>query len=436
MISAFLALSMTILAPAPKAAVGPNDWPQWRGPNRDGQSSEKGLLKEWPKEGPQIEWTVEGCGGGYSSVAIVGGFIYGTGKLNDKECLWCRSEADGKEVWNTPFAEFRKVGYEEGVRSTPSVANGKVYCVGVSGDLICADAAKGEILWRRSYLKEFGGKVPGWGYSESVLVDGDKVICAPGSKTAAIVALSADKGDVLWQTEIKDVGNAFGYSSAVKMTVNKVEMYVTLLGKTNGAPEERKGGVVGVDAKTGKLLWQYGRVMNGTANIPTAVIQGDLVWASTGYGDGGAALIQIVPDGDGFKVEEKKYYESKELQNHHGGMVLVGDYIFFGNKHNGGIPVCVEMKTGEIKWKQTAGAGGGSGSGSVIYADGMLYFRYENAKVALVTANPEKFELKGVFDIPQKSGKPSWAHLVIANGKLYIRDQDKMHCYNIKNPAS
>lgn len=423
MIATFFVVTMSILAPV----AGPNDWPQWRGPNRDGISAEKGLLKEWPKDGPQKLFTVEGCGGGYSSVAVAGGFIYGTGKLNDKECLWCRTEADGKEVWNTPFANFKKVGYEEGVRSTPTVANGKVYCVGVSGDLICAETAKGEILWRKNYVKDFGGGIPGWGYSESVFVDGDKLICAPGSTKAAVVALSADQGEVLWQTEVKSPGGAQGYSSVVKTTVGKTEMYVTLLGK--------KGGVVGVDAKTGKLLWQYDKIMNGTANIPTPVVRGDMVWASTGYKDGGSALIQIVPEGEGFKVDEKKYYD-QELQNHHGGMILVGDNVFFGNRHGNGHPTCVDFKTGEIKWKQTAGAGGGQGSAAIAYADGNIYFNYQSGKVVMIAADPEKMDLKGSFDVPQWSKKNNWAHPTIANGKLYIRDQDKLHCYNIKNPGA
>jgi len=428
MIPFALVIVLCAIAPAPKAQIGPNDWPQWRGQNRDGISPEKGLLKEWPKDGPPKVWMVQGCGGGYSSVAVAGGFIYGTGKLNDKECLWCRKEDTGEEIWNTPFADFRKVGYEEGVRSTPSLANGRVYCVGVSGDLICASSEKGEILWQKRYVKDFGGGVPGWGYSESVFVDGDKVICAPGSSKAAVVALSADKGEVLWQTEMKTPGGAQGYSSAVKTTVNKVEMYVTLLGK--------KGGVVGIDAKTGKLLWQYDKIMNGTANIPTPIVRGDLVWASTGYKDGGSALLQIVPDGEGFKIEEKKYYTSEELQNHHGGMVLVGDHVFFGNRHGNGHPACVDFITGEILWKQTAGAGGGQGSAAIAYADGNIYFNYQNGKVVMIAADPKKLDIKGSFDLPEWSKKNNWAHPTIANGRLYIRDQDKLHCYNVRNPGS
>ncbi len=417
MLPAALAVALALSADAK-----PADWPQFRGPNRDGVSAETGLLKEWPKDGPTKAWTVKGCGGGYSSVAIVGGFMYGTGKFDGKDMLWCRKEKDGSEEWSTLIGDSQKVGYDDGPKGTPTVADGRVFAVTAGGTLIATDL-KGKELWRKSYTKDFGGGVQSWGYSESVLVDGDMVICTPCSNKAAVVALKAKDGEVIWKTEVKKAGGAGGYSSAVKTTIGKTDMYVTLLGKD--------GGVIGVDAKTGAALWQYTKIMNGTANIPSAVVSGDQVWCSTGYGDGGAALLHIKESGGKFEAEEVKYYESKQLQNHHGGMVKVGDYVYFGNKHNSGLPACVEFKTGEIKWKEEKGAGGGSGSGTVIAADGMLYFRYENGKVALVKADPKKFELAGSFDIPEKSGKPSWQHLLIANGKLYVRDQDKLHCYDI-----
>ena len=419
----FLALALATAAPVPKAPANAG-WPQWRGPNRDGVSTETGLLQTWPKDGPKKDWTVTGCGGGYSTVAVVGGFIYGSGRTGNNDTIWCRKEATGEEVWNKPFSEAKKVGYDEGPRSTPTVAGDKLYCVSPGGDLVCLKAKDGEKVWSKSYTKDFEGKVQMWGYAESVLVDGDRVVCTPCSDRHAMVALEADTGKTVWSCSVKSAGSSGGYSSATKMTVGKTEMYVTLLGKS--------GGVVGVDAKTGKQLWSYNKMMNGTANIPTPVVKDDLVWCSTGYQDGGSALLKIKEDGGTFTAEELKYYPSKELQNHHGGMVLVGDYVYFGNAHNNGHPACVEMKTGEIKWKQTKDAGGGARSGCVVYADGMLYYRYENGKMALVKASPEKFEEAGSFDIPEKSGKASWQHPVVANGKLYIRDQDKLHCFDVK----
>ena len=419
MLSVFVAVAAATMSADAKTF----DWPQWRGPNRDGVSTETGLLQEWPKGGPPKLWTVKGCGGGYSTVAVAGGFIYGTGKIDNKDHVWCRKEKDGEQVWMTPVGDYKKTGYEEGPRGTPTVADGQVYAVTPGGTLVCVSAKDGKEVWRKDYVKDFGGGVPGWGYCDSVLVDGDVVVCCPASKKAAVAALKAKDGSVVWQTEGAKVGGAAGYSSPVKTTVGKTDMYVVLLGKG--------GGVTGVDAKTGKLLWQYDKVMNGTANIPTAVVKGDMVWASTGYDDGGSALLHIKESGGKFEAEELKYYD-KQVQNHHGGMVLVGDYVYFGNRHGSGHPTCVDFKTGEVKWKETKGAAGGGGSGSVVYADGRLYFRYESGKMALVKADPDKFEVVGSFDIPEPSKKPSWQHPVVANGKLYIRDQDNLHCFDVK----
>jgi outer membrane protein assembly factor BamB len=298
-----------------------------------------------------------------------------------------------------------------------------VYCVSGGGVLACLDAKTGKELWHKSYTKDFGGGVQSWGYCESVLVDGDTVICTPCANRAAVVGLKAKDGEVVWKTAVK-AGGAGGYSSPVKTTAGKTDMYVALLGQ--------EGGVVGVDAKTGELLWQYTKVMNSTANIPTPVVKGAKVWVSTGYGNGGSALLQIQESNGKFEAKQLTYYKSSEVQNHHGGMVLVGDHVYFGNAHNSGHPACVEFKTGIVQWLEEKGAAGGSGSAAVVYADGMLYFRYENGKVVLVKADPKEFSVAGSFDIPEKSGAPSWQHPVVANGKLYLRDQDKLHCFDVK----
>lgn len=430
MLPASVILAGLLLAPAAELTVKPTDWPQYRGPNRDAISPEKGLLQKWPEKGPAKLWTVSGVGGGYSTVAVVDGFVFGTGKKDKKEHLWKLKESDGSEVWSTPFADVKDVGYGEGCRSTPCYAAGKVYAISPGGTLACVDADKGTVVWKKDFAdKEFGGKMmSGWGYSESVLVDGDKLICTPGGDAAAVAALNPKTGAVIWKTAVTKAGGA-GYASPIKAEVGGVPMYITLLGKS--------GGVVGVHAKTGKLLWQYTKTANGTANIPSVVVKDDLVFTSTGYGDGGSALLKLKADSKGgVTADELKYYSSKELQNHHGGMVAVGDYIYFGNAHNQGKPVCVEFKTGDIKWKEDASPGKGDGSAAVAYADGMLYFRYQNGVMVLLKADPKEFAFVSRFDIPEKSGKPSWPHPTIANGKLFLRDQDKLHCFNIKDASN
>ncbi|OWK34878.1 PQQ-binding-like beta-propeller repeat protein [Fimbriiglobus ruber] len=428
MIPIAAALAALGFAPAPEIKPVPGDWPQFRGPDRNAVSTEKGLLQQWPTEGPKKLWTVSGCGGGYSTVSVVGGWIFGTGKKDSKEYVWARDEATGEEKWATPFTEAKGVGYGEGTRSTPTFSNGKVYAVGMNGELVCCEATTGKILWHKNYAKDFGGVPPGWGYCESVLVDEGKVIGTPCSAKAAMVALDANTGETIWQTAVEKPGGAGGYASPIKAEVGGVPMYINLLGKT--------GGVIAVHAKTGKTLWQYDKMMNGTANIPSPVVKGDMVFCSTGYGAGSALLQMETDKSGGVSVKEIRFYKGDELQNHHGGMIPVGDYVYFGNQHGNGNPVCVDLKSGDIKWKEKKNVGGGGGSAAIAYADGMLYFRYENGTIVLIKADPEHFKLVSSFKIPEPSGKASWPHPTIANGRLFIRDQDKLHCFNLKDSTN
>jgi outer membrane protein assembly factor BamB len=415
------------------SATRADDWTQWRGPDRAGVSKETGLLKKWPAEGPPKAWTAKVSGGGHGSPIVVGGKIYLVGKVGEDEVASCLKESDGSEVWSKAFNTLGnndKISRNVGPRATPTFhtdpkAGKLVYFLGVTGTLVCLKADTGELVWKKNYQKDFGGRMmSNWGYSESVLIDGDKLICTPGADAAAVVALKADTGDVIWKSSVPRCGGA-GYSSPVKATAGGVPMYITMFGKS--------GGVVAVHADTGKLLWQYTKIANGTANIPTVIHRDGLVWCSTGYRDGGAALLQLTAEGkDKVVAKELKYHAANDLQNHHGGMVLVGDHLYFGHGHNNGMPACAEFKTGEIKWKETRGAGGGQGSAAVVFADGMLYFRYQNHTMVLIEPSAEELKVASSFKLPDWSRVESWSHPVIANGKLYIRDQDKLHCFNVK----
>jgi outer membrane protein assembly factor BamB len=406
------------------------DWPQWRGPDRTGVSTETGLLKSWPTGGPPKVWTAKNLGAGFGTPSVADGKIFGMGTRDGKDGVWALKEADGSELWFAPIDSPRPVNQNNGPSSTPTYHAGKLYALSSNGKLACLDAASGKRLWEKSYTAEFGGRVQSWGYCESVLVDGDKVICAPGGEKSAVVALNPDTGSVIWKTEVPRVGPGYGYSSAVKTTVGGIPMYVTALGQT--------AGFVGVHADTGKLLWSYAAVSNDKGNIPTAIVRGDKVWCSTGYPpNGGSALLQLIPQGtDAVTVKELKVYKGRELQNHHGGIVLVGDYLYLGRDQNQGYPTCVDFRTGEIQWKEDRGAAGGSGSAAVSAADGMLYFRYQSGKMVLIRPNPERLEVVSSFDLPERSNQPSWPHPVVANGKLYIRDQEKLHCFNVTAGAT
>ncbi len=409
-----MALSLTAIGgdtPSPK-----RDWPSWRGPNRDAISTEKGLLTEWSEAGPEVLWTADGLGGGFSSIAIASGRIYTMGERTEGTCLICL-DMDGKEQWGTVISRG-------GPNCTPTIDGDRVYGLGRNGELVCCDTINGRIIWNKSFTKDFGGKMmSGWGYSESPLVDGNLLIVTPGAQDAMLAALDKKTGDVIWKSAVPSLGSKGGdgaaYSSVVISNAAGIKQYVQLVGR----------GIVSVRANDGKFLWNYNRVANATADIPTPIVRDDYVFCSTGYGDGGSALLKISKDGDVLRADEVWYKASNELQNHHGGAVLSGDYLYFGHGHNNGFPVCVKFLTGEDAWRP--GRGAGSGSAAVVLADGHLYFRYQSGVMALIEATPTDYHLKGQFRIKTKNSE-SWPHPVVLDGKLYLRDQQNLHCYNVK----
>ena len=418
--SAALLTSLLFLPAALNAArkALPNEWPQWRGPNRDGISPETGLLETWPEKGPPLVWKAKGLGRGFSSVAVSDGKIYTLGAEGGQERLTAIDAAHGELLWSTP------IGGGDHSNGTPTLDGDRVYAIGLKGDLACAKIADGEIVWKKNFADDFGGKMmSGWGFSESPLIDGDRLICTPGGNDAMMVALDKLTGETIWKAAMPaDAGrrgkDGAGYSSIVISHGAGVKQYVQLVGR----------GVIGVRADDGKLLWGYNRVANGTANIPTPIIKDDYVFCSSGYGTG-AALLKLLKDGDGVKAQEEYFLEAKVMQNHHGGMILLGDYIYCGHGHNQGFPLCIHMPTGKVAWQP--GRGPGQQSAAIAYADGNLYFRYQNGVMALIEASPDDYRLKSTFELPN-AGPPSWPHPVIAEGRLYLRDQDALLAYDIQ----
>jgi outer membrane protein assembly factor BamB len=417
-LSVLCSISVVFVAAAWMSAADSRlpDWSQWRGPRRDGVSLETGLLKEWPKDGPHLAWEVKGLGKGYSSVVISGGRIYTLGDRDGGCYLLALDVSNGAEVWS---AKIGKPWGDGGPRCTPTVDGDRVYAVTPEGDLSCVSSDNGKVLWTKNFGEHFGGHMmSSWGYCESPFVDGDKLIVTPGGKTATLAALNKKTGAVVWKCPIKE-GDGAGYASVVVAEVGGIRQYVQLLGR----------GIVGVAAKDGKFLWRYNRVANGTANIPTPIVRGDLVFCSTAYNTG-SALLRLKPDGAGIKAEEVYFLPHRELQNHHGGMVLIGDHVYCGHGHNQGSPACVDLQTGKIVWKEDRGAG--TGSAAVVAADNNLYFRYQNGVMALIEATPEAYHQKGTFKIPHAGGAPSWSHPVVLGGKLYLREMDWLMCFDVK----
>jgi outer membrane protein assembly factor BamB len=413
--SGFVALATLVQA---------KDWPQWRGPDRTGISTETGIIKSWESAAPKLLWNVEGSGRGFSSVSIVGGILYTTGNFEgDKkgQGVSAFSIKDGKLLWQTPVTDFVPEHGYQGARSAPTVDRDRLYVTTSNGVIACL-STKGELLWSKDFKKEWNGKMmSGWGFSESPLVDGDRVVCTPGADDAFMVSLDKKTGTTKWKTKIGDVGkngkDGAGYGSIVISNGGGVKQYVQMTGR----------GVIGVRANDGRFMWNYNEVANSTANIPTPIVDGDHIFCSTGYGTG-SALLKLVKKDSGVIAEEVYFLKPKTLQNHHGGMVLVDGHIYCGHKHNGGDPICVEMKTGEVKWGPEKGPG--HGSACLTYVDGHLIYRYQSGHVALVKATPKGYEPKGSF-MPVHQEAESWSHPVVSDGKLYLREQNRIMCYEL-----
>jgi outer membrane protein assembly factor BamB len=403
--------------------AGADDWPQWRGPRRDGTSKETGLLKEWPKDGPKLLWEVKDIGGGFSTPSIVGDRIYLMSNTAGEESVVALNVKDGKPIWSTKVGKVGKnpprTDYP-GTRSTPTVDGDRIYALGSDGDLACLERDGGKTVWTKNLKTDIGGEPGSWAYAESVLIDGDLVVCTPGGKKATLAALKKKDGEVVWKCAVPG-GDAAGYASAIAVEVGGVRQYVQFVAK----------GVVGVEAKTGKFLWRYDETFDMAATIPTPVFRDDCVFTSTSRKGSGLNRIKVAGDA----VTSEQVYYNKTALNSIGGTVLVGDYLYGTNAR--GELVCMDFKTGEVKWHDPC-----VGSAAVCYADGMLYVRGQGgtgfspekpAHVALVEATPSGYKEKARFEQPDHGkDRPAWPHPVVANGRLYLRDQGVLLCYDVK----
>ena len=400
-----------------------SDWPQWRGPGRNGISQEKGLLKEWPKEGPKLLWQVNDLGDGYSTPSVVGSRIYlMSNRGMENEFVQALSTQDGKVIWTTRVGNVGNPNQDPPypkARSTPTVEGNFVYALGSDGDFVCLDAKTGKIRWQKNLRKDFGGQPHEWAYAESPLVDGDVVVVTPGGEQATIVALNKKTGAVIWKSAVPG-GDAAGYASAIVVQAGGRKQYVQFL----------SNGIVGVDAKTGEFLWRYKEVVKGPAQAFTPVARGEYVYG--GALSLGGGLVRLKSEGSGIIAEQ--VYLERGLPNGFGGAVLVGDYLFGTGTAEAPL-VAVEFTTGKVKWKAD-----GFGMSSFAYADGNLYVHNKNGDLVLVEVNPEAYREKGRFTPPnpptkKKVGQMSEAafgYPVIANGRLYIRDLESLWVYDIK----
>ncbi len=404
----FLLIIGTVLLGAtfPDKNEVPGEWPQWRGPNRDGVSRESGLLKEWPSAGPPLVWKTQGLGNGYSTVAVSKGRIYTMGVRGDQEFIMSIDVKDGKLLWERSHGSRFVNDQGDGPRSTPTVDGNFLYALGGNGDLSCLELKDGKTVWTMNVLQKFEGTNTHWGISESPLIVGDRLLVTPGGKNAAIVALDKQDGSVIWKSQ----SDRPGYSSGVYTELGGIPEAIFFTGSRG----------LGVDVRNGDLLWEYSQASNRTANIATPIVSGNYVFLSSDYGTG-CALLALVPS-EG-KIKAREIYFNQEMKNHHSSSVLV-DGTLYG--FSSAILTAMRFNDGHVFWKDRS-----VGKGSLTYADGHLYCFSEKGVVGLVEANPEAYKEKGRFSISQET-LPTWSHPVVAGGRLYLRDQGTLYSYDIK----
>ncbi len=379
------------------------NWPQWRGPNRDGISKETGLLKQWPEAGPPLLWKAAGAGRGYSSFSVANGKLFTMGLRGEREFVVAFDVNTGKEAWATAHGSAFRNDRGDGPRGTPTVDGDRVYALGGNGDLSVFEARTGKIVWSKNVLSEFGGSNIRWGISESPLVLGNRVLVNAGGPDASIVALNKANGSVIWKSQ----SDGAGYSSGLPVQINGITQVVFFT----------KSRAVGLDVRDGKLLWEYGKPSNNVANIATPIARGNRVFISSDYGTGGG-VVEINAEN---KAQE--IWFTKEMRNHHSSSVLIGDHLY---GFSSAILTVMKFDTGEIAWRDRS-----VGKGSLVFADGHLYCFSENGVVGLVEATPTGYKEKGRFRIQQDS-LPTWSHPVVAGGRLYLRDQDTIYAYDVR----
>ena len=389
------------------AVIQAADWPQWQGTDRTRISKETGLLKQWPASGPTVVWTAGGLGSGYGSMAVAGERIFVQGTRGGNSVLVALNRADGKEVWSKALGRSGDDDRGPGPRSTPTVDGDRIYVLTENGDL-AAMKTDGTALWQRNILKEFGGRQLQWLISESPLVDGAHLIVSPGGPGAGMVKLDKMTGKTVWQAS--ELSDPAGYSSAIVADVQGVRTYLTF---TAGAG-------VGVRASDGKLMFRYDRAANRVANITTPVFFDNKVFFTSAY-DTGAGLVSLSAQNG--TVSASEVYFTREMKNHHGGVVLFDGYLY---GFDDSILTCIQFSTGKRMWRDRS-----VGKGSVTMADGDLYIQGENNTLALAAASSSGYQEKGRFSIPDK-GLPSWAHPVVSGGRLYVRNQDSLMAYDVR----
>ncbi len=389
-------------------------WPRFNGPNGDNISPDTGLLTKWPADGPKLLWTAQDIGDGFASVSLAGGRIYTSGNIDGKTVVLAL-DLDGKTLWKAPNGKAWSTSHP-GVRSTPTVDGDRLYDESPLGQLACWKAKDGKPVWHLNILKKFDAPNIRWALAESPLIDGTHVICCPGGPQTAVVALNKATGQVAWKSPTAD-GAATGYASPALIEYGGLRIVLTMNAKA----------LIGVDADNGALLFQYPHETRFDVNALMPIFHDGRIFISSGYGSG-SELVKLSVSGKKATVEQ--VWKNEDLDNHHGGVVLLDGYLY-GAAFKGGREawVCLDWQSGKTMYREP-----GVGKGSLTCAEGMLYTYSEKGKAGLVPATPKRHEVVSQFQVPPVGNDPSWAHPVVCGGRLYLRYGNCLYAYDIKAP--
>ena len=405
-----LALAALTFAPPAVAADGPG-WPQFHGPRRDNISKETGLPKSWPDGGPKLLWTAQGIGHGFASVSVADGLIYTAGNAEEKTRITA-IDLDGRTRWTFDNGKAW-TGSHPGSRGVPTIDGGRLYHESPLGNVVCLNAKTGRKIWGLNILERFGAKNTIWALAESLLIDGDRVICCPGGPETAMVALDKMTGRVVWKSP--STGDKAGYASPTLAEQDGLRMIFTMTARA----------LIAVNADNGELLWRFEHVTPYNENIFVPLYHDGHVFISTQTT--GSVKLRICVDGRKASVEP--VWRSTELDNHHGGVVLLDGHLYGScARRNGAQWVCLDWEAGQVKYIRP-----GVGKGSLTYADGMLYTFAERHTMGLVRVTPEGHEVVSRFDVPARGKALSWAHPVVCGGRLYIRESDRLYAYQLRD---
>jgi len=382
-------------------------WPQFHGPNRDNISTEKGLLKKWPKNGPALLWTTKGLGHGYSSISIADGMIYTAGSIG-KHTVIIALNLDGKMLWQVKNGKAWTGAYP-GSRGTPTIDGNRLYHQNPHGSIVCLNANTEDIIWQLNIIEKFNSKVPRWALSESLLVDGDHLISCPGGPQTCMVALNKKTGTVIWKAP--GTGELAGYASPALFEHKGLRIITTLTLKS----------MIGVNADTSELLWRTKHETYYDENIMTPIFHDGEIFVSTVVGS--VKWKVNVKDG---KVSLKEIWRTQQLENHHGGVILVNEDLHGAGVVRNRSLVCLDWKTGRARYMDKCV------DVSLTYADGMLYALSEDGVMGLVQPTPTAHKLVSYFKIPKGGKGKSWAHPVVCGGKLYIRHGEFLYAYRLR----